>query len=132
MKIIRRFRSLVIFVLVMSVLLGASIVLRNFILHRIKAGIQTSLNYAKIHMAVFPPSVALEDVRTISSSPFFSARKITFRSSYLALLKRDKPLRIFIEQPVLRVYEAAGSGEKGKFKLRLPLPFSIEMGHLRD
>jgi hypothetical protein len=126
MKRNKRLRSLILFLLLLALLLGAGLSLRNFILHRIKSAIQTSLNYSKIHLSAVPPAVVIEDIRTISSSPFFSASRIEVRISYLTLFNRDKPLRVLIEQPVLRIYESAPAGAKGKFKLGFPLPFSIE------
>ncbi|MGD0783832.1 MAG: hypothetical protein ABSA30_13335, partial [Candidatus Aminicenantales bacterium] len=71
-----------------------------------------------------------EDVRSVSASPFFSAQRVVLQISYLSLFKRDKPLTVIVEKPVLRVYESAPSGPPKKLDLRLP--FSVENGFIKD
>jgi hypothetical protein len=132
MKRNKRIRSLIIFLLLLVVLLGAGLGLRNFVLHRIKTGIRASFNYGAIHLTVIPPALVIEDVRTVSSSPFFSARKITVRISFLTLFDRDKSFRVLIEKPVLRIYDSSETAAKGKDHFGIALPFSIANGVVRD
>jgi len=113
----------------MLLLLGGGIILRNFFLNQIKERIQESLNYADLHLSFFPPALILEDVKTTSLSPFFSAKKVTIKISYRSLLTRERPLTVFIEQPVLSISETlAEVDEEGKSKALFPLPFAIERG----
>jgi autotransporter translocation and assembly factor TamB len=127
----RRFRSLVIFALVLALLLGAAVGLRNLLLGRITAAIRSSLSYAGLHLSIFPLRLVFDDVRTVAATPFFSARRVEVRVSPLSLLARQKSLRVVIEAPVFRFSDApAAEGQKG---LRLnALPFSIERGVIRD
>jgi len=132
MKKKRKLRSLLVFWLLISVLLGVGFGLRSFILQRIKASLEASVSFGQIHLTVLPPTVVIDDIRTLSSSPFFSARKITIRFSPLILLRRDKSLRVYIEQPVLRISESSRDGAKEKSKRAFSLPFSIENGVVRE
>jgi len=116
----------------MLLLLSTGLLLKNFLLHQVKIRIEASLHYAKLRLSVIPPAIILEDVRTVSVSPFFSARKVVIQVPYLFLLNRNKPLRVFIDQPVLRVYEGSRPAKKAKFKLGFPLAFSIENGVIRN
>ncbi|MCX6562900.1 MAG: translocation/assembly module TamB domain-containing protein [Candidatus Aminicenantes bacterium] len=131
MKKTRRLRSLLVFLTAAVILIGLGFGLRLLILRQIRASLGPSLNYARIRLTVIPPSVVIEDVRSVTSSPFFTADRITVRFSYGTLLRRDKSLRVLIEQPVLRVYESSPAGAKGTLKQNISLPFTIENGIVR-
>ncbi len=128
MRISRRLRSLFIFVLAAVLVAGGVLLVRTLVLTQVRSRIQTSLHYARLRLSVLPPAVILEDVRSASASPFFSARKITLRLSPLSLFEKDKPLTVILDQPVFRVYERGEGGAR----LDLQLPFSLEKGFIRD
>ena len=129
---IRRLKSLIAFLLLALLLLGAGIVLRNLILGQVKKRIEAALHYTSLRLSVLPPAIVLEDVRTVSASPFFSADKIVAQIPYLSLFKRDRPLRVFIEHPVLRLYEVSQPDRKRGIALTFPLPFNVENGFIKD
>lgn len=129
---IKRLKSLIAFSLVALLLLGAGIVLKNLILRQVKKRIEASLHYTNLRLSVLPPAIVLEDVRSVSVSPFFSAEKIVLQIPYLSLLKRDRPLWVFIEHPVLRLYEKPPQNQKQKIALKFPLPFNVENGFISD
>jgi len=129
---IRRLKSLIAFSLLVLLLLGGAIFLKNLILHQVKKKIEATLHYARLRLTVIPPAIVLEDVRTVSASPFFSAEQVIIQIPFLSLLKRDRPLRVFIERPVLRIYENPRPDQKQKVALKFPLPISIENGFIRD
>jgi len=123
----RRIKTLVGFSVLVVLLLGGSLYLRNFIVGQVSKRIQSVLVYDRIHLRLFPPSIVLADVRTVSLAPFFSARQVSISLPLGSLLKNEKPLTIFIDQPVLRISEAGEeSGKKPGPKLSLPIPFSLE------
>jgi hypothetical protein len=129
---IKRLKSLIAFSFLVVFLLGGAIVLKNLILHQVRKKIETTLHYARLRLTVIPPAIVMEDVRTVSASPFFSAEQVVLQIPFLSLLKRDRPLRVFIERPVLRIYENPRPDQKQKIALKLPLPISIENGFIRD
>ncbi|MHB8095470.1 MAG: translocation/assembly module TamB domain-containing protein [Candidatus Aminicenantales bacterium] len=131
MNVFKKFRGLIVFSLVMAFLFGALVVGKNIFLRQAEKKIEASFRYARLRLSYLPPSIVLEDVRGLAPSPFFSASRITIRISYLSLLRKEKPLTILIEGPVLRMEEAEGrqSGKAGAFQ---PLPFAIEKGLVRD
>ncbi|MDP2915850.1 MAG: translocation/assembly module TamB domain-containing protein [Candidatus Aminicenantes bacterium] len=131
MKKARRLRSLLAFLVLAAVLVGVGFGLRALILRQIRSSLGSSLNYARIRLEVLPPSVVIEDVRSVTSSPFFSADRITIRFSYGTLLRRDKSFRVLIEHPVLRIYESSPVEGKGALKQSFSLPFIIENGIVR-
>ncbi|NIM91936.1 MAG: hypothetical protein GTO17_13435 [Candidatus Aminicenantes bacterium] len=123
----RKTRKLIVTSLVVLLLISASIVLKNILLNQVKNRIQDTFNYAQLRLSLFPPALIVEDVRTISPSPFFSAKEVSFRISFRSLLSRERPLKVFMDEPVLIIHASAPSEEKkGKASSLFPLPFALE------
>jgi hypothetical protein len=126
----KRLLSLLGFVILVAALLGGGIYLRNFILRQVQKRIQSTFSYARIHLRLVPPSVVFDDVRTVSSSPFLSAQRVSVGLPLASLFKNEKPLAVFIDRPVVRITE----GQKGASRKSIPslsLPFVIEKGLIR-
>jgi len=126
----KRLRSLVAFALLASVLFGGGIVLRNFIRGQVRKRIQAVVSYSGIRLRIFPPSIVLEDVRTVSQSPSFSAKSVSVVLPFRSLFKNEKPLTVFIDRPVIRI-SASPRGQASGAKPSLALPFAIEKGVIR-
>jgi hypothetical protein len=129
----KKLRRFFILGLIVLVLFGASNLVRNLVLNQVKKKIQSSFGYTRLYLSLFPPALIIENARSVSSSPFFSARKISVKISTRALLSRDKPFIVLIDNPVLRIYETSGkakTGKKGKFAGAFP--FAVERGLIRD
>jgi len=129
---IRRLKTLVLFSVLMGVLLGAGVVLRNVVLHQVRKRIEATLHYGKIRLRPIPPSIILEDVRTVTSSPFFAAEKVVLQISTRSLFRRDRPLRVFIDRPTVRLYAKPSQGPRRPLSLDLRLPFAVEQGFIRN
>jgi len=122
----RRLRSLIAFAVLVAILLGGSIYLRNFFLRQVSKKIRSYVYYSRIHLRVFPPAIVLEDIRTVSSSPFFSAKRVSIELPFDSLFKAEKPLVVYVDQPVVRIStRGKQAGEKGKSKTSLALPFAL-------
>jgi hypothetical protein len=131
MKILKRFKGLIAFFLVMALLFGALVVGKNIFLRQARAKLDTIITYAHLRLSYFPPALVMEDVRAVASSPFFTARTVTVRISYMSLLRKEKPLTVVIEGPVLQISEGA-SRTKRKSRPFWPFPFLIEKGLALD
>lgn len=131
MKVYRRVKKLFIFAVVFLILAGAGTVVKNVILNQIKREIQKSFGYTRLYLNLVPPSIVLEDARSVSLSPFFSAKKVAVSISYRSLLSREKPLNVLIESPVLRVYPSLEEAEKPR-DIRLIFPFVIDKAIIRN
>ncbi len=127
MTTLKRFRGLIITLLVASLLAGALVVGKNVFLRQAKKRIEASFAYSRLRLSYLPPSLVFEDVRTLDPAPFFSARKVTVGISYISILRREKPLTILIEGPVVRMTDEPGPARK-----YWPLPFAVERGIVRD
>ena len=126
----RRLVSLVAFALLASILFGGGVYLRNFLGRQVKKRIQSVVSYSRSRLRLFPPSVFLEDVRTVSELPSFSAKSISAVLPFRSVFKRERPLTVFIDRPVLRL-TASPRAQAGKSGASLRLPFAIEKGIVR-
>jgi hypothetical protein len=132
-KLKKRFKRLVFLSVLVLVLFGAGVVLKNIFLHQIQGKIQESFGYSELHLTFFPPALILKDARSKSVSPFFSASKIAVSISSRALLSRDRPLTVLIEDPVLRVYSTLNDDrENTGRRMQVALPFDIARGVIRN
>jgi hypothetical protein len=130
-KMKKRFKKLVILFIVLFLIFVSGVVLRNIALGQIKGKIQDNVGYSELHLSVFPPALVLEDVRSKSISPFFSARKVAVRISFKSLLSKERPLNILMENPILRIYGTPGREERNEGrKFSLVLPFTIDKGYM--
>jgi hypothetical protein len=131
MKALKRFRGLIIFTLVMGLLFGGLVVGKNVFVRQARAKIDAAVTYSGLRLSYFPPAIVLDDVRTKAAAPFFSARSVTVRISYASLLRREKPLTVFIDRPVLRIPESSPAVQ-GEARPFWPLPFAIDRGLIRE
>jgi len=133
MKRKKKFKFVLILSIILIVLFGVGTVVRNILLNQLKHKIEESFGYSDLRFAIFPPTLILEDARSKSVSPFFSARKISVRISFSSLLSKERPLILLIDNPVLRMYGTEKKEEKREDRrFSLALPFAIEKGLLRD
>ncbi len=133
MRLPKKIKSLITLAVVVILLVGAGIVLKNVFLHQIKKEIESNFEYKNLNVSIFPPSLVLEEVKSRTPSPFFSARKISIKISYRSLFTKEKPLNVLIEHPILRIYETRDTEEKqDKRRFSLYLPFSVREGRLEE
>ena len=122
-------RKLIITLLVLAVIFIGLNILKYFFLQQVQNQIKKRFSYRKMSLAYFPPTLVLEEVRTHSLEPFFSARRIIIKVSYPALLKRERPITIFLSQPEIRVpWRVFQNLKKEHQSSTLVLPVAIEKG----
>ncbi len=129
----KRIISLVAFIVLIGVLLGGGIYVRNVILRQVSKRIQSYVNYSALHLRAFPPAIVLDDIRTVSPSPFLSAKRLAVELPFDSLFKSDRPLVVFIDQPVVKV-SAGREEDKGKTKSKgfFSFPFALAKVKVRD
>jgi len=133
MKTNKKLKVLISISVIIFILVGTGSIVRSIFLRRINNRIKSNFDFTEMHLSFFPPALVLNDVKSVSLSPFFSARKATLKISYKSLVSRKKPFNIIIEQPVLKIASLpSGTGEAGKTGFRLKFPFAIEKGLIKD
>jgi len=133
--LVRRFwkkvKRFIILGLIALLLFAAGNLVKNIVLSQVKKRIQSSFGYSRLYLSLFPPSLIMEDVRSVSTSPFFSAKKVSIKISTRSLLSRDRPFNVIIEEPILRIYSSS-SRSTDSSSLYPTLPFVIEKGLIKD
>ncbi len=132
MKFFKRYWGLVVFGLVALLLFAALVIGKNVFLGRVRRELGASFEYGSLRLSAFPPALVVEDVRSRAPGPVFAARRVTVSMTYLALLRREKPLRVSLEGAVLRLSEEDLRPSKTGRRPLLPLPFEIERGVAHD
>lgn len=133
MKRKRKFKSLIITGVIFLIIFGAGLVLKNIFLQQVKKQIQSGFGFSQIHLNIFPPKLIIEDARSTTSSPLFSAERISVSMSFQALFSREKPFQVLIEKPIFRFYESSETRESQKqLPFQISLPFSLEMGWIKE
>ncbi len=123
----RRIRSFLILAVIGIILFGAGSVVKNFVLKQVKQRIASTLSYERAYIQTFPPALVIEDIRSVSSSPFFSAKKIEVKVSFRSLLSRDSPFAIFVDTPILRIFHSEdASGASLDRQMSFALPFIVD------
>jgi hypothetical protein len=120
---------LIILFSLMFLVLAAGILIRNIVLSQVRGQIEASFQYSRIQVSFFPPSLVIENLRSKSGSPSFSARSVRISISYPALLSTERPVSVLLEEPNLRFTEAAPRSGR---PLKVELPFSVEKGLIRN
>jgi len=132
LKAQRRLRSFLILAIIGIVLFGASTLLKNLVLNEVRKRIESTLHFERAYIQTFPPALVIEDVRSVSSSPFFSARRIEVKVTFRSLLSRERPFVVFVDNPTLRIFAAAGgAGTPINREASLALPFMVDRGLIR-
>jgi len=133
MKANKKLKFLISISVIILILVGTGSIIRSIFLRRVKNKIQSNFDFTEVHVSFFPPVLVLNDIKSVSLSPYFSAKKVSLKISYKSLLSREKPFNVFIEQPVLRIKSfPLGTEGADRTKFRLKFPFAIEKGLIKD
>lgn len=128
----RKLRPFAVVLIVAGIILAAAQIAKSYFLSQVRSRIEAAFLFDEMRLSYFPPALVLKNVRTKPPSTAFSARAVAVQMSFLSLLRRDKPLIVFIESPVLSLNEESFRSKEGKRRSLFPQPFSIERGLIRD
>jgi len=127
----RRLKALIIFLVLAGTFLGGSLALRTIFLSQIRRQIAPAFHYDRLRLTVLPPAIVLENARSNTTSPFFSAQKVVLQMPVRSIFSRERSLQVYIEGFVARIYEKEETAAK-PFSLDIRLPFLVENGVIRD
>lgn len=133
MKISLKIKRLIIIALILAVVSAGAIVVKNIILGEVREQIRSQMGYSRMYLTAFPPALIIEDARSVSTNPFYFARKVTVKISAAALLSQNKPFTIVADDPVVRFYPVSQDEKSAERKeINFTLPFIIERGLIRN
>jgi hypothetical protein len=127
----RKIKTLIALLVLAGAFFGGGLVLRNILLNQVRKKIAPVFNYARLKLSVLPPAVVLENVRSIATSPFFSAQKVVLQIPIRSILSSRRSLQVFVEGFVARIYDNQ-EGPAKPFSLDFRLPFLVENGVILD
>lgn len=128
----RKLRPIAAVLVVAGIILAAGQFAKSYFLSQVRRRVEASFLYDELRMSFFPPVLVLKNVRTKPPSSVFSARAVAVQISYFSLLKRDKPLTLVMDGPVLSLDEDVWRSSGKTRKPLFPLPFTIERGLVKD
>ncbi len=128
----RKLRPIAAVLVVGGLILAAGQFAKSYFLSQVRRRVEASFLFDELRVSFFPPALVLKNVRTKPPSEVFAARAVAVQISYLSLLKRDKPLVVFMDGPVLSLDDAIWRSAGKKRRPLFPLPFSIERGLVKD
>ncbi|MCJ7589391.1 MAG: hypothetical protein MUQ00_16075, partial [Candidatus Aminicenantes bacterium] len=128
----RKLRPIAAVLVVAGTILAAGQFAKSYFLSQVRRRVEASFFYDELRMSFFPPVLVLKNVRTKPPSIVFSARAVAVQISYFSLLKRDKPLTLVMDGPVLSLDEDVWRSSGKTRKPLFPLPFTIERGLVKD
>jgi len=133
MKKRKKLKGLIFLGITLILIFAVLILIKNVVLIQIKQRVHSSINYSHMFFSAFPPSLVIEEAESYSSNPYFSAQKISVTFSLKSVVSRSKPLKIIVEEPVLRFSrlgeEPASLGKRGA---NLTVPVFLAGLFLRD
>jgi len=133
MKLNKKIKKILVLIVILFIFTGIGIVLKNEFLDYAEKRIRNNFSFEEIQLSLFPPTLVITQVKSLTPSPFFSAKKVVVKISFRALLTRKRPIQAFIEDPVLRVFSPDLSmQEEDRPDLRLALPFAVEKGIIKN
>jgi hypothetical protein len=122
-------------VLVLGILFVSLVIGKNVFLGEVRKEIRKTFAYDSLTLSYFPPTLAIENVRSLTGPPAFRARRVIVEVSFLSLLRNRKAISVRLESPEVRLARGAPGAPRAKAKRPLSafsLPFIIEEGVVED
>lgn len=129
----KKIKILIAIFIVAFLVFSVGIALKNVFLHQIRKKIQSSLSYSSLKFSVFPLSLVIDDVQSLTENPHFSVQRLALKVSYRALLSKEKPLQVILDKPVVKFRHLLPARKKESDEdILLRLPFDVEKGLIRN
>lgn len=115
---------------VLLLILGGTILGRHILVGGLKRQIGRSFVIGSAELSWFPPSMIINDMRSLGDSPSIRIKTLAVELPYISLFHNEKSLNVTVIEPVIRFTpkKAAASGGKVRSNLLLPasLPFILK------
>lgn len=131
-RLVQRIRRIAVSLLVLGFLAGGLVVGRSILVGEIRKELRKTFAYAGLQVSSFPPTLVLEDVRTLTDPPLFRARAVKVELPLLSLLRNRKAVSVEFDSPEVRIGPEALRRRPGRPRATLSLPFTVDRGVIRD
>jgi hypothetical protein len=131
-RLVLRIRRIAVAVLVLGFLSGSLVVGRSVLVGEIRKELRKSFAYSGLQVSTFPPTLVLDDVRTLTDPPLFRARTVRVELPLLSLLRNRKSVSVVFDSPELRIGAEALPPGPARPRATLALPFNVDRGVVRN
>jgi len=131
MSFIKKRRGLIAFIMVVAFLyLGLSLA-KSLFLKQLGVRLSRTFEIGELRLSYFPPTLFINQIRSKGTNPDFSAERIEISIPFLSLFKKEKPVVIQVEHPVVNYsYEQVSKSGGLGGKWLMDLPVMIEGGYV--
>jgi len=119
-------------VLVLLVLFGSVVAGKNVFLNQLGKELRKSFRYSDLRMSYFPPAIVIEKVVSLPGTAVFEARRVRIEIPFVSLLRNEKAVNVFVDQPRVRLLAGMVRGGGKPQGLPVSLPFTILRGLVED
>lgn len=126
-------KGLIAFVVVVAFLYAALSFAKSLFLKQLSSRLSQTFEISELKLSYLPPSLVARNIRSKSDNPHFSIDSLRVTLSFLSLFKREKPVTVTVDHPVV-VYQGRTkeSSNKASVNLAVELPLVIESGYITD
>lgn len=125
-------KGLIAFILAMAFLYAALSFARSVFLKQLGKRLNQSFEVSELKLSYLPPTLMVKNLRSRSENPKFSVDNLRISLSFLSLFRKEKPVVVEIDHPVLVYSGQAGKISSDKTGLAFDLPFVIDSGYINN
>jgi hypothetical protein len=126
--VVRRVRRFAVTAFILLVLFGSVVAAKNIFLSQLRQEVRKTFRYGDLRLSYFPPAIVVENVSSLPAPPLFEARRVRVEVPFLSLLRNEKSVNVFLDQPRVRLRAGVAQGGGKPMELPASLPFSILRG----
>lgn len=131
MSFLKRRKGLIAFVLVVLFLYAALSFAKGLFLRQLGRRLRESFEVGELRLSYLPPTLYIKQIKIRGTNPVFSAESIEVSIPFLSLFRKEKPVVVQVEHPVVVYsYEEVGKTRGTPGKWTLDLPVMIEGGYI--
>ncbi|MBC7361577.1 MAG: translocation/assembly module TamB domain-containing protein [Candidatus Aminicenantes bacterium] len=125
-------KGLIAFLLVMAFLYAALSFAKSIFLKQLGKRLNQAFEVSELKLSYLPPTLIVKNMRSRSDNPRFSVDSLRISLSFLSLFRREKPVTVEVDHPVLVYKDKASKSTARKTGLPFDLPFVIDSGYINN
>lgn len=131
MTFLKKRKGLVAFLLVMAFLYVALSMAKSLFLKQLGRRLNQAFEIGELHLSYLPPTLYIKQIKSRGANPSFKADLIEISLPFLSLFRKEKPVVVQLEHPVVSYsYEGAGKAGGAGGRWMQDLPVMVEGGYV--
>lgn len=125
-------KGLIAFVLVVVFLYAALSFAKSVFLKQLSKRLDQAFEISELKLSYLPPALTLKNVRSRSENPNFSFDALRISLSFISLFRKEKPVVVEIDHPILSYDGRASKSLTEGASLSFNLPFIVDSGYINN